>query len=403
MTALMDRERVSSDDPDFLDTLPRWVRAMLAALGAAGLSLALVVLPVVLAWMTSSYATGTGWQAVQVGVNGWLLSHAVPISIGSASVSMTPWLLSLVPLAALVWLAQWAFADTDDESVRDRLVVVIPFVLTYAVVGLLGRLLSATEWMSADLVQAPLRTALFAAVAVGIALSWTGRRLPLSRSARSAWQSLPLWLRRGVGPGVLGVGVFLGVCALLVLLVVLVRWPRVSGMYGGIDAGPVGVLVLTLGQLLYLPTAAVWAASWVCGAGFGVGVDASVTWSVSEPGVIPAIPFLGALPEPGPIGAPAWLAVLVPLATGAFIAWRALRGLTKFAAWHVKASAAGVCVAVAGVLLALAGVMASGSLGAARLSYLGVPPYFGLVVTIELFLGAALYVAATELKLRRGL
>ena len=77
--------------------------------------------------------------------------------------------------------------------------------------------------------------------------------------------------------------------------------------------------MLTLGQVVILPNVALWAASWMAGPGFGLGEGAAITWSQSNPGLLPLIPGLGAVPAPGPLPDGLWLSALVPVAAGAVV------------------------------------------------------------------------------------
>ncbi len=76
---------------------------------------------------------------------------------------------------------------------------------------------------------------------------------------------------------------------------------------------------MTLAQLAYLPTLAIWGMAFVAGPGFAVGVDTAVSPAGTQLGVIPGIPVLGALPE----STTPWLLLLalLPVALGAFAGW----------------------------------------------------------------------------------
>ena len=172
---------------------------------------------------------------------------------------------------------------------------------------------------------------------------------------------------------------------------------RIGRLYGTLGADPVGMSVLSLGQLMVLPNVALWAASWMAGPGFGFGEGTAITWSQSNPGLLPLIPGLGAVPGPGPLPAGLWLMVLVPVAAGAYVGWRALAALARLSSWQVKAKTAASACVVAALVLTLASALAGGSLGAARLNGLGAPSLvFGLTVLGELFLGAGVVVALSH-------
>ena len=66
----------------------------------------------------------------------------------------------------------------------------------------------------------------------------------------------------------------------------------------------------------------------------------AITWSHSNPGLLPLIPGLGAVPAPGPLPAGLWLSVLVPVAAGALVGWRPCAGTGSARPWRVKAKTA---------------------------------------------------------------
>jgi hypothetical protein len=58
-----------------------------------------------------------------------------------------------------------------------------------------------------------------------------------------------------------------------------------------------GGAVLSLGQLVYLPTLIVWGASFAAGPGFAVGAGTAVSPAGTTLGVLPGIPSLGLIPD----------------------------------------------------------------------------------------------------------
>jgi hypothetical protein len=184
---------------------------------------------------------------------------------------------------------------------------------------------------------------------------------------------------------------------------IVMHMGRIGRLYDTLGADPVGVVTLSLGQLMVLPNVALWAASWMAGPGFGLGQGSAITWSHSNPGLLPLIPGLGAVPAPGPLPAGLWLSVLVPVAAGAVVGWRALRVLTRLSSWRAKAETAASGCLVAALVLTLTSALAGGSLGADRLSGLGAPSLvFGVSVLGELMLGAGLFVGLSHLRAARS-
>jgi hypothetical protein len=184
---------------------------------------------------------------------------------------------------------------------------------------------------------------------------------------------------------------------------VLTQLGRIGRLYDALGADPVGMVMLSLGQLMALPNVAFWAASWMAGPGFALGEGTSITWAHSNPGLLPLIPGMGAVPAPGPMPGGLWLSVLVPIAAGGLVGWRAMRVVARLSSWRVKAVTAALAALVAALVLLLGAVLASGSLGAARLSQLGAPSVmFGLAVLGELLLGAVVVVSLGHLRANRS-
>jgi hypothetical protein len=214
---------------------------------------------------------------------------------------------------------------------------------------------------------------------------------------------VPIHLRRAIRPGLWGASAIFGAGVALTLVMVVMHLGRIGRLYDVLGADPVGTVMLSLGQLTVLPNVALWAASWMAGPGFGLGGGTAITWSHSNPGLLPLIPGLGAVPAPGPLPAGLWFSVLVPVAAGALVGWRALRVVARLSSWQAKASVAGAACAVAALILTLATALAGGSLGAARLSGLGAPSLvFGASVLGELLLGAAAVVCLSHLRAARN-
>jgi len=189
----------------------------------------------------------------------------------------------------------------------------------------------------------------------------------------------------------------------LTLVMVAFHLGRIGGLYDAVGADPVGIIVLSLGQLMVLPNVGLWAASWTAGAGFSLGQGTAITWSHSNPGLLPLIPGLGAVPAPGPLPAGLWLSALIPVSAGALVGWRALHVVARLSSWQAKAKTAGWACLLAALVLTLASSLAGGSVGAARLTGLGAPSVaFGAMVLGELLVGATAAVGLSHLRASRS-
>jgi hypothetical protein len=385
---------------------PLMVSSALAGGTAALVSMLIVAVPMLLAWVASPESTVTSSRAMSVGAAVWLLANGAQLTSGPATISLIPLLLTTIALAVATTAARRILMQLDDKSPRRlrrwgglRLDVAefgLIFVLSYAGAGLLAALATAGEPLHAAVWRSLLGTALVgtAAVLLALVLELRGQLHSVAPDLCGALESrLPVHLRRAIRPGLWGAWAIFGAGMALTVGMMVTHLGRVGRLYDAVGADPVGVVALSLGQLMVLPNVALWAASWMAGPGFGLGEGTAVTWSQSNPGLLPLVPGLGAVPAPGPLPAGLWLSVLVPVAAGALVGWRALRVVTRLSSWQAKASTAALACLAAALVLTVASVLAGGSLGSGRLTGLGAPSLvFGVSVLGEMLLGASVVV-----------
>ena len=108
----------------------------------------------------------------------------------------------------------------------------------------------------------------------------------------------------------------------VVLAMVALSWSQVTTISTAVAAGGLGSIVLALAQVASLPNLALWAVSFMAGPGFRVVEGGSVDWSGSDGGLLPMVPVLAALPQPGDFPWFTVLSVLVVVGVGAFVARR---------------------------------------------------------------------------------
>jgi hypothetical protein len=385
---------------------PLIVSSALAGGTAALMSMLIVTVPMLLAWVASPESTVTSSRAMSVGASVWLLANGAQLSTGPATISLIPLLLSTIALAVATTAARRILTQLNDKPPRRlkrsggvRLDVAefgLIFVLSYAGVGLAAALATAGEPLHATVWRSVAGTALVGtfSVLLALVLEPRGQLRSVAPDLAAALESrLPVHLRRAIRPGLWGALAIFGAGMALTVGMMVTHLGRVGRLYDAVGADPVGMVALSLGQLMVLPNVALWAASWMAGPGFGLGEGTAVTWSQSSPGLLPLIPGLGAVPAPGPLPAGLWLSVVVPVAAGALVGWRALRVVARLSSWQAKASTAALACLAAALVLTVASALAGGSLGSGRLTGLGAPSLvFGLSVLGEMLLGASVVV-----------
>lgn len=387
-------------------------RTLLEGAGAAAASALVFVLPALLVWVAASESTVPWPTSLGVGASLWLLGTGAHLALGGAVVTVVP----LLFLALAVLGAAWAVVRAVRESAEDRTVVLLAGLLHRPLALALGAwtfgyAVVAALWAVVASLAGPrpvLWTLVFPVLVVPVgaallALVHLLRRRPElagERLRRPAW--LPEAVRRGLRPGVEGAVALLGVGVLICVGFVVLHLGNVTNLQAALAPGVIGGVVLSLAQLLVLPNLALWAVSFVAGTGFSAVEGASATWTGSRTSLLPMVPVFGALPEPGAF--PGWLpvVVLLPVAVGAFVGWRALRSVARLSTERTKLTVAGVAVVVAAGLVGLLDVVGGASLGQERLSSIGAPAgAMTLALLVELLAGAGLVLGWDRWKLRR--
>ncbi len=394
---------------------PLRLRSALAGASAALVSMLLIATPGLLTWVASPQSTVEWPQALSVGSCIWLLANGARLSSGPATISLTPLLLTLIPLIVATTAARRILVQLDDERPgrlqrwgglrRDVAEAGLSFTAAYAAVGLVVALATVGDPLRASLPGSVAGTAVVgaASVLVAVAMEFRGQLGSVAPGLAGFLEArVPIHLRRAIIPGLWGAGAVFGAGLALSLLMVVLHLGRIGRLYDALGPDPVGMVMLGLGQLMVLPNVALWAASWMAGPGFALGRGTAITWSHSNPGLLPLIPGLGAVPAPGPLPAGLWLSVLVLVAAGALVGWRALGEVARLSSWRAKAETALWACLVAALVLTLAMALSGGSLGAARLSGLGAPSLtFGAAVLAELLVGAGAVVCLSHLRAAR--
>ena len=398
----------SGDAVEPPDGSPWWRGAIVGVL--TGLtSLVVVVAPVVLAWLVEPLSTGDGWQAAGTGAALWLLVSGAHLAIGEVTISVVP-LLGLALLVGVAWLgAREAMVDvsTDGEHWRGTL----PRPLAAALGAWWAGYAAAVAGAAGLAVAGPFRVTPLSLVLPVVVVPLLALVLALRPVAHDdpdvlgprlgvAW--LPDPVRRAVRPGLLGAGVLLVAGLAVVLAMVALSWSQVTTISTAVAAGGLGSVVLALAQVASLPNLALWAVSFMAGPGFRVVEGGSVDWSGSDGGLLPMVPVLAALPQPGDFPWFTVLSVLVVVAVGAFVARRALAEVARLSRLRTKAAVALSACTVTALALAVLDLVAGGSAGQFRLSAVGAPTgRLFLALLVELAIGAMVVVVRDAWRLRR--
>lgn len=366
------------------------VSGLLVAVQAAALSLAVIVLPALVAYLAAAASgaasDGQDWRTpVGIASGIWLLGHGVPVTASGATVTLVP--LGLTVLALFTCYATtrhavrasartWAFA-TGCYAVATTVVAV-------AAPG-------ATVW---SVLAAPVAGAVVGGLGFGGGtLARGGLPSPAELGAgldRLVRGWCPPTFRLGARAGVVAVASLGGAAALLVGVWAVAGRATSSDIIRALDPGWAGGIVLAVAQLALLPDLVLWAMSWLGGSGFAVGTGTSFTPFGVDAGPLPAVPLLAALPGQDWTGGFGWTAPLVVVACGAVGGWFAWRGLEPGEPrLRDVALALGGLAATAASLVGMLQGAASGAAGTDRLSDVGATPWLtALLIAGELLVGA---------------
>ncbi len=395
--SLLERVRPAWSAPTLAEQrTSAYLPGALAGLRAAGISLAIITVPLLAAWATAAHVTAGWTQALRLSASGWLLLHHVAIAYPGGQLGLVPLGLTLVPALAIYRSARRIAPEPllsqgfspGRVNVRPVAQATAGLAGGYAAVATLVALLVGSHAARPVLWQAPIGPAVLAAVAGAAGLLRGHPRGAELRAALAAW--LPVRIRAALRPASVAATVVLVASLLLVGVALVTSADRVSALHRALAPGAFGGALLVVGQVGYLPDLVAWSTSWLAGPGFAVGSGTVVSAGQVHLGVLPVVPVLGALPAaPVPAG---WVgaALAVPVVAGGVGGWlSARRAPATDLALTSRLLDALVVAIVAALGLALVVALAAGPMGPGRLADVGadalvVAPFLAL----ELALGA---------------
>ncbi len=317
------------------------------------------------------------------GLAGWLYAHSAGVSSAAGRIALVPMGFQLV----LGWLV---FRGVRSAVYGASLTRRRALVAATAAATVMYTVFAGLAVLTVRLLDGP-RVGGWPAVAGAFVLSSV--IAPLGAAAGSgrrprdvvAWlvqrsresepgASTMAYARSAARAGLAALGTLLAGGALLFAYAQLTHLGRSGPLFEGLTDG-IGDLVSMLVLCLALvPNAVVFGLSYAVGTGFAVGNDTAVTPWITDLGAIPAIPVLGALPDPGVPPRATALVLLIPLiagaAAGAVIARRHPAITLRSGAFTAVVTGGTVGCAVF-VLTLLAG----GPLGSGRLATVGPSPW----------------------------
>jgi hypothetical protein len=397
MTELLTRTPRSRSDqgPSVAPGSTTTVAALGAGVIAAGASLLVIAVIVITTWAASLRSGAGAADALRAVAYVWLVAHRVSVDVAGGHIALLPIGLLVVPAYVLIRAGKWFAHATDVADVRGAVTGGLTIAVAYGFVAAVVASGSASHT-----VHPAAGEALIAGFCVGMAFSTTGIALGAGL-VQPLWSSVPVRARAMATAGGAGIAVLLATGAVLAVGGVLLHMGRVVSLGGSLGPGAVGASTLALACVAYLPTAAVWGASYAVGPGFSVGAHTSVSPLGVHLGAVPSFPLLGGLPGSGPAPALSFPFVVMPLVAGAVIGVLLIR---RYPAHRIEGAALGGLAtgALAGGVVGLIAALAGGPVGPGRMATVGPSAWqVGLAAAVELGIAAAAAAAETQRRLLR--
>ncbi|AFV90244.1 Tat (Twin-arginine translocation) pathway signal sequence [Acidipropionibacterium acidipropionici ATCC 4875] len=383
----VDLSVASSARPRGRAVQPRWPWPVVTVLGCLlGVGGVWVVLTGILAPEWLALKNGRFSDLTGGATRLWLLAHGVPITGLGLHLGLAP--LGLTVIIVLVGEQTCRFGARVMSAGR-RAAGRVP---SWRAAGQVAAVHASTHLVLVILLCGSVGAApwpgglvggLAAGVIAGLVGAVRGARLDPAELVPPVLRGIPLAAGAGVA-------VVLAGGAIVLAVALLMHGERVIALHEGLAPGPWGGFVLFLVELAWLPDLLMWAASWALGSGFAVGIGSSVSPFGVHLGMIPSIPVLAALPDPGTPMIVARLWMILPVIAGAVAGVLVLRdragaGIGASVGYGAAAGAA------SGLLVALVGALSGGAVGSGRLAQTGalMPQTLGLAVGL-LGIGGAL-------------
>lgn len=379
---------------------------MYGAIGAVALALVILV-PSLIAWMADGRSSVSWLAAMSFAGDGWVLAHHGHLTAPAGGVEHVITFAPLVFTAVALWFARTAakplLRDVEQEgrSAGRWWHAPMLFVVGYVVAGILLALLGMTGPATPGI----LSVVPGAIVVAGLGFGWALRSesdLAAYETCAQQWARLPLAVRKGVRPAA-EAAVALLAAALVVLIIVLAfHASRVGQVNGLLSAGTVGTLVLALAQLASAPNVALLVVGWFSGASAHIGT-ATISAGSVQSGLVPSIPVLGALPEPGSLPWWARIAPIIVIAAGALAGYRAADSCSSLTPLKAKLMAACGAASVMTLGMALLVWVAGARVSAAPLAQAHSTLMVLPLLAVEITVGALAAAAVTHyLQVRRS-
>ncbi len=366
-------ERPPAVQPEVAGSSIGWVAGAAAVRGAAvamsGVTFAVGVS--ILIWALTPASGADAGSALRAGVAGFAAANLMPVTIGTAVLTIPPLLFTLALAALLATTARRGrFLPVGRQ--QEALAVLV----TAGVYGLL------VATLTRGLGPAGVVPAGWVWTATVLALVATSGGMLARGSAWHGWWSSTVvrWVRVTTRSAGIGVAVLIGGGGVALATALVAHFGSAVAVSALAAPSWMDGLGLALLGVAYVPNAVVAATGYVTGVGFEIGPGTYSPFA-SSPVDLPALPLFAAAPDTAGRSLVGLAFLAVPVLAGYLMARPAIRGL---ATRSERVVAAGSGAVLAGVVVAAVTAIARGGIGDGRWSTIGAPPLLvGAVVAVE--------------------
>ncbi len=375
------------------------------ALLVVAIGIAIPLAPLTLLWGVQ-YGFATDWAIFwRASVDSWLIGHGVDVAISldpvtAASLGVAgadaPFTITIAALGfAMLTVLLGVRAGRRVAETGYLLLGPVVSLVTFAAASALVTYSALHPFARPSLVQGTVLPTLVFALGLGIGLLVESRQNPnpqwgrMPRAASSLPPEVTATILASLRGGVAAAALIMVTASVVSAAALLISYGRVIALYEALQTQVIGGVVVTLGQLAFVPNVVIWTASWLIGPGFAIGAGSTVGPLGSALGPIPAVPLFGALP-PGEL-AFGFLGLLVPVVAG-FLAGATLAPRVRgvLSGWYLLAAGLATGV-VGGIIMGLLAWASSGAAGPGRLVVVGPDPVaVGAVAALEIGIAASI-------------
>jgi len=376
-----------------------FITAALETALAVAVGLGILLVPLTLLWAIENNSTVDWSAAYRTAADVWLAAHGVHISVPAqtiAGVAAPEFFISMIPLGLTALILGLAYRVGQRLATSASLWpgwLAVAFV--YGGFSLLISTTAKSPLAAPDPVAGPfLPATVFTLVAIlasvfakpadlGVAHPQLAAERALIRGwLAKRWDGLGWWANVVLPPalraGTAILVILIGVSALTIAAQLAFNWIEVIRLYESMQLTLLGGILLTVGQILFLPNFVIFGTDWFTGAGFAIGSGSLVSPLGSQLGPLPALPILSVLPA-GQLSF-GMIAIAIPVVAAIFATLRirshAAEMRFEFASPVTAALSLGLPVGLVAALELLAlNLLTSGAIGPGRFAEVGGNPF----------------------------